>query len=256
MANFSEFEKNKNVKNILGSNVDIDIHSTFNLYSRKRKIGALNIGKTIDESGVEHTVYLLGEDNPHTHFSGYVIALAKLKDSDEDEIWIAVPGGVIMYEPKITGLLKKYLPVQKYSFMCFYEKSCGAVMYTYDEGERKYILITNISGHIGFPKGHIEDRENEIQTAKREIYEETGIKAELIDGFRFSYNYFINGFIRKKAVYYLSSFKKQDIKMNIREISEYRLLNFSDALELLNFRHDKELLEKADRFIDEMEGKQ
>ena len=44
--------------------------------------------------------------------------------------------------------------------------------------------------------------------------------------------------------------------MNIREISEYRLLNFSEAIELLNFKHDKELLEKADKFIDNIEGKQ
>ena len=63
------------------------------------------------------------------------------------------------------------------------------------DGKRKYILITNISGHIGFPKGHIESGENEKQTALREIYEETGVHTTIIDGFREFYNYKINNFI-------------------------------------------------------------
>jgi len=43
--------------------------------------------------------------------------------------------------------------------------------------------------------------------------------------------------------------------MNIMEISEYRLLVFDEAMKLLNFRHDKDILEKADRFIDELENR-
>ena len=37
--------------------------------------------------------------------------------------------------------------------------------------------------------------------------------------------------------------------MNIMEISEYRLLNYQQADEILNFRHDKRILEKAELFI-------
>ena len=43
--------------------------------------------------------------------------------------------------------------------------------------------------------------------------------------------------------------------MNIMEISEYHLLSFDEAMKILNFRHDKKILEKADRFIDELENK-
>ena len=128
-------------------------------------------------------------------------------------------------------------------------------MYTNDGGERKYILITNISGHIGFPKGHIEYGETEKQTALREIYEETGVRTTIIDGFREFYNYKINNFIKKKAIYYLAEFDPKDIKMDIMEISEYHLLTYDEAMKLLNFRHDKKVLEKADRFIDELQGK-
>ena len=37
--------------------------------------------------------------------------------------------------------------------------------------------------------------------------------------------------------------------MSIMEISEYRLLPFQQALDALNFRHDKRILEKAEEFI-------
>ena len=122
-------------------------------------------------------------------------------------------------------------------------------MYTNSDGERKYLLIKNISGHIGFPKGHIEKGEGEKDTALREVYEETGVKTTIIDGFRETYNYLINGFIHKKAVYFLAAFDEKDICMNIREISEYKLLNFEQALAALNFKHDKDILRKAEELL-------
>ena len=93
-------------------------------------------------------------------------------------------------------------------------------------------------------------------TALREIYEETGVHTRIIEGFRESYNYLINGFIRKKAVYYLAKFDASDVKMNIREISEYRILNFADALKILNFKHDKDILTKANEYADRLDALQ
>ena len=58
------------------------------------------------------------------------------------------------------------------------EKSCGGVVIDRDkvlmiwqENEEKRILT--------FPKGHMEENETEIETAEREIWEETGVSAEL-----------------------------------------------------------------------------
>jgi len=255
MANLNDFTANKNAKATLGKAIDVTVSSTFNLYDGKRRIGLLNFGKSTDEKGNFHDTYVIGEQTPLESFSGRIIAIARPKNSSANEVWIACSQNNLFYEPKIVHLLSKYLPAEDYNFICLYEKSCGAVMYTYVDGIRKYILITNISGHIGFPKGHIEAGENERATALREVYEETGVHTEIIDGFRESYNYLINGYIRKKAVYFLAKFNAADIKMNIMEISEYRLLVFDEAMKLLNFRHDKDILEKADRFIDELENR-
>ena len=56
------------------------------------------------------------------------------------------------------------------------EKSCGAIVYRKYHGNTEILLIKHInSGHWSFPKGHVERGETEVQTAHREILEETNI---------------------------------------------------------------------------------
>lgn len=58
----------------------------------------------------------------------------------------------------------------------FHEKSCGAIVYRRFHGNIEILLIKHInSGHWSFPKGHVENGETEMETAKREIMEETSI---------------------------------------------------------------------------------
>ena len=46
-----------------------------------------------------------------------------------------------------------------------YEKSCGAIVYTNDNGERLYLVEQMLDGHWGVPKGHVEENETEKETA-------------------------------------------------------------------------------------------
>lgn len=250
---FNEYDATKSTKNVLGGVYEATITGTYFLYNNKKRAGILNCGKTVF-GGEEKRVFVIGVNETLKEFRGQVIAVAKDRLEEESDVWIMAPERTVIYEPRLTMLLGKYLPSDRYKYVCYYEKSCGAVMYTYHEGKRKFILITNISGHIGFPKGHIEVGEDEKQTALREIYEETGVRTEITDGFRETYNYLINGFIRKKAVYFLATFNAEDICMNIREISEYRLLTLDEAISTLNFKHDRDILLKANDFIDNLEA--
>ena len=249
---FNDFSATKSTKSVLGGVYDVNVTSTYFLYNSGKRAGMLNIGKTTHQ-GKDIKVFVIGFNEALSSFRGQVVAIAKDRLEKEEDVWIIAEEKTIVYEPKLISLLGKYLPADRYKYVCYYEKSCGAVMYTNVDGIRKYILITNISGHIGFPKGHIELGEDEKQTALREVYEETGVKTRIIDGFRESYNYLINGFIKKKAVYYLAPFNVEDIKMNIMEISEYRLVTFEEALSILNFKHDRDILTKANEFIDNMQ---
>ena len=65
-----------------------------------------------------------------------------------------------------------------------YEKSCGAVVFTKTGKDIKYLMVQSLDGIYGFPKGHMENDETESETALREVYEETNVNIELIDGFR------------------------------------------------------------------------
>ena len=60
------------------------------------------------------------------------------------------------------------------------------------------MLVVEIDGHCGFPKGHIESGETEIQAALREIKEGTGIAADILDGFLIKTEYVMkNGNIKQ-----------------------------------------------------------
>ena len=59
-----------------------------------------------------------------------------------------------------------------------YEICCGSVVFN----DNKVLIIKHKYGHISFPKGHVEDNESEIDTAIREVKEETGIDIECITG--------------------------------------------------------------------------
>ena len=62
------------------------------------------------------------------------------------------------------------------------EKSCGIVLfYSEDFLLIQYSVKLGEKGHWDFPKGHIEGNETELETATRELEEETSIKnVELI----------------------------------------------------------------------------
>lgn len=254
MANLNDFTLKNNARQILGVTCTVNVKRSYRAFLSGKFAGYLNFGYTTLGKGGVKEVILIGENFPVNKFTAQIIAIARDKSGTKDDIYVAARENSVFYEPNIVKLASRFIPEGSADYICYYEKSCGAVMFTERDGERKYILITNISGHIGFPKGHIEFGETEKQTALREIYEETGVHTEIIDGFREFYNYRINNFIKKKAIYYLAEFKPEDIKMNIREISEYHLVSYEEAVKLLNFRHDKKIIEKADKFIDELKN--
>ena len=66
-----------------------------------------------------------------------------------------------------------------------------------NDGELKFLLINTSTGGVvtgwwEFPKGHIEEGETLLETAKRETKEETGLVInDIHPSFRYISNYFI-----------------------------------------------------------------
>lgn len=171
--------------------------------------------------------------------------------------------------PSINSILMKkiksfYHSDEKSKMLPFaFEKLCGAVTFCRDNGTVKYILIKNLSGHIGFPKGHSENSESEYDTAKREVFEETGLSPEIYTKFKHSFSYVAPGemkidehrvLLHKRAVYFVAEFSPADIeniKIQEEEVLNWWLVPYQEAIRLLNKNNDKRMLELANRWIEQ-----
>ena len=58
------------------------------------------------------------------------------------------------------------------------EKCCGCIII---ENNKVLLVYEKNRNFWGFPKGHMEKGENEIETALREVKEEVGLDVEIID---------------------------------------------------------------------------
>lgn len=113
-----------------------------------------------------------------------------------------------------------------------FEKSCGAIVFDED----KVLLVTHQAGHTAFPKGHVEDGETEVETAKREILEETNIGVEIDTNYRYVSEYSPKEGIMKTVVFFLG--KKIDGNIHKQETEISRAM-WVDKNEVLNYlTHD------------------
>ena len=86
-----------------------------------------------------------------------------------------------------------------------FEKSCGALVVR-REGEKYFVLMIRhkAKGNRSFPKGHVEVGESEIETAQREVFEETAVRINIVDKFRHPVYYRPRPGAKKEVVYFLA----------------------------------------------------
>lgn len=133
-----------------------------------------------------------------------------------------------------------------------YEKSCGAVIWRNNGGRREYLLILNkkgnACGHWGFPKGHVEADETEQETAKREIFEETGIRiSSFAENFRTVSSYNPLPDVNKDVVYFLAEVDSDCVELQQSEVADYKWLDFYSAKAQMSF--DTSIIEKAEEYL-------
>lgn len=117
------------------------------------------------------------------------------------------------------------------------EKSCGCIIIN----DKKVLVIRQVNGDYGFPKGHIEDGETEEECAIRETFEEVGLNVRVDSNLRFKVSYFVHGNIPKDAIYFISFIDgNSDIVIQEDEIEEAMWIDIdkvSDILEYKNLRN-------------------
>ena len=122
-----------------------------------------------------------------------------------------------------------------------HEKSCGCIII--EDG--KVLLIKQTSGAWGFPKGHVEENETELQTAARAVKEETNIDVKIDETKRYTMHYTTDKGASKEVVLFLAQKTGGDISRQESEILQIEWLNFEDAIKKLSYSNTKELLKEV-----------
>ena len=131
-----------------------------------------------------------------------------------------------------------------------WEYSCGGVVFTRRDGQIRYVLVEETSGKFSFPTGHMEGDETEIETARREIFEETGLRPAFLEGFclRDSYQLAEKPGTSKQVTYFLAESGDESPIPRVGEIMSIRLLPFEEALPLFR-ENNQRVLTAAHEFL-------
>lgn len=132
-----------------------------------------------------------------------------------------------------------------------FEKSCGAIVYRKSHGNTEILLIKHIRSEAwSFPKGHMEENEQEVQTAIREIKEETNIDVVIDDpNFRQSVEYSPRRDVTKQVVFFLARAVSFDCIPQEEEISDVRWVEIGQAAALMIYDNDRVLVNKARAYL-------
>jgi len=123
------------------------------------------------------------------------------------------------------------------------EKSCGAIVFNND----RVLLVKHRGGHYGFPKGHMEKNETEIETAIREVKEETNIDIIIDKDKRIVTSYMMPNGILKEVVYFIAKNKNEETISQEGEIKEVIWIDYTRVKEFIPFDNMHELLKEVDR---------
>jgi 8-oxo-dGTP pyrophosphatase MutT (NUDIX family) len=128
--------------------------------------------------------------------------------------------------------------------------SCGAVIYRKSQGRVQYLLLKHVNGnHWSLAKGHTEPGESEVQTALREIDEETGLSVKLKPGFREAIRYSPSAGVEKTVVFFLAKARGKKVKLQKSEILNAVWLELEDSVKLISHKDTAEVLRRAEVFL-------
>ena len=141
-------------------------------------------------------------------------------------------------------------------------KSAGGVVYKLENGRPTYLLLKNINRRRHppsvwweFPKGLVEKGEDVLDTLRREVEEETGLKELELEGHLGSIKYYFkktNGTLVSKGVtYHLVKALGGQVEIS-HEHEDFVWLSYEDAISRLKFKNHKKVLKRAKRIVQSM----
>jgi 8-oxo-dGTP pyrophosphatase MutT (NUDIX family) len=134
----------------------------------------------------------------------------------------------------------------------FLEHSAGAVVFTREAGEPRFVIVESLSSGVhGFPTGRMEEGETDLETALREVREETGLEPRILPGFRTVELYPLREKPNtvKQVIYYLAEYENQTPRPRPGEIRSVELLTRAEAMRTFEFENTRRVLTEACEFL-------
>lgn len=118
------------------------------------------------------------------------------------------------------------------------DKSCGCIVF--DNG--KVLLVKHQKGHVGFPKGHPEENETDMEAAIREVKEETNIDVEIISNKPYKETYCPEEGVIKDVIYFLARKISGNDKPQEEEVAQIMWVDVENAIDEITFEESKQVL--------------
>ena len=145
---------------------------------------------------------------------------------------------------------------QKAKVLTMDQVSAGGVAFRRDDMNRQVAIVSvKPSLRWQLPKGIVDPGESPELTAVREVREEAGMETNLlalIETIEYWYRSVRYGKpvrYHKFVHFYLLEYRSGDVADHDHEIAEARWVNFDQAIELLAFKSERSVVEKAREMI-------
>ena len=136
--------------------------------------------------------------------------------------------------------------------MVKFEESAGGIVFKNENG-KTFVLVTQHSAHHGwvFPKGLIDEGEDKEATALREVKEEGGVEAKILQELPpVEYFYkFEDQTIKKKVTYFLMEYISGNIEDHDWEMEAAEWLPVEKVEERLTYKTDKQVFQKTKNIL-------
>lgn len=126
------------------------------------------------------------------------------------------------------------------------ERSFGIIPLRRRNNRYEVFLVQLHAGHWGFPKGKEEPGENPIESAKRELFEETGLKVFKLLSQKFieKYQFERDSVSIHKIVTYFAALVEGKIELQKQEVADGAWFSLQAAKDQLTFDAPKAMLER------------
>ena len=148
------------------------------------------------------------------------------------------------------------------------DEAFGIVPIFATESEPLFLLVQHQAGHWAFPKGHADPGESALETAMRELEEETGIRdcevrqePSFVEHYSFvkqgnpnsakHYSFAEEGErIEKTVTYFLAFVNSMEVELQADEVQNSAWSSFEEAVKLITFDGNRQVLREVKAYLD------